>query len=86
MKQNEEADEVSTQEWMYYGDMEEFMFKLLHLQVSLHTEPTFPSLSYANNEAYVVWVPRVEPVQCWPPLLVSLQRLFVIADTCSEPH
>ena len=27
--------------------------------VSVHTEPTFPSLSYANNEAYVVWVPEL---------------------------
>lgn len=29
---------------------------------------------------------RAEPVQCWPPLLVSLQRCFVIAKTCLEPH
>lgn len=37
--------EVSTQEWMYYGDMEDFMFELLHLQMSLFTlSPLFPPL------------------------------------------
>lgn len=27
--------------------------------VSVHTEPTLPSLTSANNEAYVVWVPEL---------------------------
>lgn len=29
--------EASVQEWMYYGKMEDFMFELLHLQISLFT-------------------------------------------------
>ena len=29
--------EVSVQEWMYYGKMEDFMFELLRLQISLFT-------------------------------------------------
>lgn len=37
--------EVSAQEWMYYGDVEDFMFEVLHLQVSLFTlSPHFPPL------------------------------------------